>query len=847
MATVQMDQALADEMVEKAVAYCAEKKFNSDTQQTVLALRQGRCDVCGVLSNCLVTQVCEYLGQMDRMVKAVYRFEPENTHLYREGGTKPLVASKTGINLVAWVDRKSAALTALGNTLENVLAESRRKFGCQNAAPSCYVMDVELVDDEDVQERRGYGIVINNMYLRATQVWSRAEQPEGVTVSDSASQELLTSFDPEFAPESVLFEQAFAIERMPPQERASLEHRLQELKVVLIRKIISDQLGYIAIAKDWFSISDLADIWHRRIGLGKIGGKAAGLFLAACILHKIGDESIRTCLRIPESYFLGSDVIYIFMAMNGLMHWNDQKYKSEAQIRAEYPQIQEQFRAGVFPPEVLKELRAILKNIGPKPLIVRSSSQLEDNFGTSFAGKYNSYFCPNQGTPQENLQALTTAISQTYASTLNPDALLYRRSKKLQDYDERMAVLIQVVQGDQFEHYFLPHAAGVAFSHNLYRWDPQIRREDGFVRLVWGLGTRAVERVGNDFPRLVALSHPLLQPDDSPQAIRHYSQHFVDLIDLESNLLTTMPIGEVLTPTYPPLRYLVQIEQDGCFSTPHSRVFEAEMPKLAITFDEFLRRTPFPALLSKMLRLLKEHYRAAVDIEFTVQIPDPDSIQPEMIFSLLQCRPQSRLQEAKSVPLPKDLPAENIVFSSNFLVPQGYLPHIHYVIYVSPEAYYALPSVAARNEVGRMIGRLNTILAEKSFICVGPGRWGTENTDLGVYVGYSDICNAGALVELAGKGIGAAPEPSLGTHFFQDLMEAQIFPVSIPVDQKGTIFNQDFFCNTANKLQGLVEANESIAGCLHLIDVASYKPVHHLELIMDGEKSEAVAFLVPDS
>jgi hypothetical protein len=91
--------------------------------------------------------------------------------------------------------------------------------------------------------------------------------------------------------------------------------------------------------------------------------------------------------------------------------------------------------------------------------------------------------------------------------------LLYRRSKKLQDYDERMAALIQVVEGDKFGRYFLPQAAGVAFSHNLYRWDPQIRREDGFVRLVWGLGTRAVERVGNDFP--LALSHPLLQPDDS--------------------------------------------------------------------------------------------------------------------------------------------------------------------------------------------------------------------------------------------------------------------------------------------------------------------------------------------
>jgi hypothetical protein len=633
---------------------------------------------------------------------------------------------------------------------------------------------------------------------------------------------------------------------MSPPERARWEHRLRELKAVLIRRLISDQLAYISIAKNWFSVSDLEDIWHRRIGLGRIGGKAAGMLLAGHILNQVGNESIRACLCIPESYFLGSDIMYIFMAMNGLMHWNDQKYKSEEQIRTEYPQIQEQFRAGVFPPEVLKELRSILDRIGQRPLIVRSSSQLEDNAGTSFAGKYDSFFCPNQGSLQENLQTLTTAIARTYASTLNPDALLYRRKKNLQDYDERMAVLIQVVQGEQFEHYFLPFGAGVAFSHNLYRWDPKIRREDGFVRLVWGLGTRAVERVGNDFPRLVALSHPLLQPDDSCEAIRHYSQHYVDLIDLEANLLTTFPIRKILKSTYPPLRNLVQIEQEGYFSTPMRRIFEEEMPRAAITFNALLRKTQFPKLLSGMLRLLEEHYHAAVDVEFTVQIPDPASVQPEVKIALLQCRPQSQLQEAKSIPIPKDLPPEKIIFSSGFLVPQGYLPNIRFVIFVPPKEYYALPTAAVRNEIGRIVSRLNSILTEKSFICVGPGRWGTENIDLGIYVGYSDICNAGALVELAGKGVGVAPEPSLGTHFFQDLMEAQIFPVAVPIDQKDTIFNQDFFYNTPNKLRGLLDVPDNIASALRLIEVESYQAGHHLELIMDGEKGQAVAFLVPN-
>ena len=277
--------------------------------------------------------------------------------------------------------------------------------------------------------------------------------------------------------------------------------------------------------------------------------------------------------------------------MNGLMYWNDQKYKPDDRIWEEYPRLKEEFLAGKFPPEILVELSGLLEQLGNKPLIVRSSSLLEDTFGTAFAGKYDSYFCPNQGTPAENLAALTRAIAGTFASTLKPEALLYRRSNGLQDYDERMAILIQEVEGEPYGRYYLPHGAGVAFSRNLYRWNPQIRREDGFARLVWGLGTRAVERVGNDYPRPVALSHPTLLPDDNPQAIRYYSQQFVDLIDLQDNAFKTLPVKEVLRPNYPVLRLIAQLERDGYIATPRSRVMEDEIGSLVITFDELLRRS----------------------------------------------------------------------------------------------------------------------------------------------------------------------------------------------------------------------------------------------------------------
>ena len=310
------------------------------------------------------------------------------------------------------------------------------------------------------------------------------------------AKEIEISFNPELAPQDMVFEQAKAIERLPDDQRAHYKHRYHELIVVLIRRMISDQLAYINIAKSWFTASDLYEIRKRKIGHGKIGGKAAGMLLAARILSEIAGDDIRNCLRIPESYFLASDVMYAFMSYNDLMHWGDQKYKSEEQIHADYPQIHNEYAQAEFPEDIIDKLNELLEEVGKAPLIVRSSSLLEDNFGTSFAGKYESVFCPNQDSPENNLKALTRAIAYVYASVVNPDALLYRRAMGLQDYDERLAILIQVVEGGQFGDYHFPHAAGVGFSRNLYRWSPQIRSEDGFLRLVWGMGTRAVDRVG---------------------------------------------------------------------------------------------------------------------------------------------------------------------------------------------------------------------------------------------------------------------------------------------------------------------------------------------------------------
>jgi hypothetical protein len=180
------------------------------------------------------------------------------------------------------------------------------------------------------------------------------------------------------------------------------------------------------------------------------------------------------------------------------------------------------------------------------------------------------------------------------------------------------------------------------------------------------------------------------------------------------------------------------------------------------------------------------------------------------------------------------------------MVPRGQLEPINYVLFVSPEKYYALETENARKELGTIISKLNAGLPEKSFICVGPGRWGSPNTDLGVYVCYSDICRTGALVEVSGKGVGVAPEPSLGTHFFQDLMEAQIFPLAVNFDEPETTFNRDFFYTTPNSIENWINCNEAISQVVRLLAVADYRPGYHINLAMDDEAGVAIAYLCAD-
>jgi hypothetical protein len=668
---------------------------------------------------------------------------------------------------------------------------------------------------------------------------------QGVVSERNPTQKVFLSFNPELAPIDMVIAQGERYESLPPEERQHVQHHIQEMVVVVLKTLMSDHLGFVRIAKEWFTIADLKKIRERRLGDGKIGGKSAGMLLAWKILQTVAErngEDLKDQIVVPESWYIGSSTLYEFNSMNNLLFSVDQKYKTQEQIEAEYPSVVKSYLASRFPEDLTEHLRELLKKLGKRALIVRSSSLLEDNFGTSFAGKYDSFFCPNQGTLEENLQALSTAIRRIYASALNPDALAYRKRMHLLDYDERMAILIQEVQGQAYGKYFFPTLAGVAYSRNPFRWNPKIRREDGFVRLVWGLGTRAVERVGADFPRMVALSHPQLRPEVGASELRKHSQRYIDLLDFENNVLMTSPISNVLASEDQTLPYLVSVDKGDYVQPLFSDPMLEGPENLLLTFDGLLQKTNFVTVMKTMLQRLEREYSFPVDVEFTAEIVK-DGARPRVRVHMLQCRPHSSYETGARIELPTNIPETDKVFSTNRLVPQGLIQQIKYIVYVHPEKYSQLANPTLKLELARVIGRLNQRLEGQIFILMGPGRWGSANIDLGLKVGYADINNTRVLVEIAlprGEGI---PDVSYGTHFFQDLVEAHIYPLPLFPHEPDTMFNRTFFVQAPNVLETLLPTDAAYADYVKVIDVPAVTNGRHLEIVMDEDRGEALAYL----
>ncbi|HWR37489.1 MAG TPA: PEP/pyruvate-binding domain-containing protein [Clostridia bacterium] len=615
------------------------------------------------------------------------------------------------------------------------------------------------------------------------------------------------------------------------------------LRVSLIRRFFSENLEFINVAKEFIEVKDFYDLLGKMTYPprchGKLGGKSAGLFLAKKIIEKTPglSEPLRNIV-VPKTWYVTSDWILIFVHHNDLEDVLNRKYMEVDQIRQEYPHLVSLFKRSSFPSELAKGLALALDELGDRPLIVRSSSLLEDRYGSAFSGKYKSLFLGNRGSKEERLAALMDAVAEVYASIFGPDPTEYRAERGLLDVHEEMGIMIQEVVGKAVGKYFLPACSGVAFSNNEFRWSARINRDDGLIRLVPGLGTRAVDRVADDYPVLIAPGQPNLRANVTVDEVLKYSPKRIDVINLETNAFETVETEEILRycgDDYPQIRQLISvIEQDRI--QPVIGPVRSHNPRdLVFTFEGFCQKTPFVSCIHELLQTLQQKLKAPVDIEFAYDGQD---------LYLLQCRPQSYGADSVPVAIPQNLPADKIVFRANRFVSNGRVPDITHVVYVDLEGYSRLEDEKAMHDIGRAVGRLNKLLPKHQFILVGPGRWGSRgDIKLGVPVTYSDINNSAMLIEVARHRGNYLPDLSFGTHFFQDLVESSIRYLPLYPDDPDTIFNELFFMRSGNMLDKILPEFGYLSETLRVIDIAHETGGMVMQVLTNADLDQAVAFL----
>ncbi|MFV2072717.1 MAG: PEP/pyruvate-binding domain-containing protein [Thermoanaerobaculales bacterium] len=613
-------------------------------------------------------------------------------------------------------------------------------------------------------------------------------------------------------------------------------------RAALVRRLLTDQLDFISVAKKFIRVSDFGEVLDHIIPTdgrhGRLGGKSAGLILANSILQQARyDGRLDASYRVPTSYFLPSHGVLEFIEHNGLEEVINVKYKSSEEVGDEYPLVERMFKSGEFPTTIHKGLEEMLYQLGEKPLVVRSSSLLEDRIGHAFSGKYKSLFIPNRGTIEKRLALLEDAIAEVYASLFHPDPIEYRRERGLIDFQEQMGILIQEVVGREVGGMLFPVFAGVGFSRCEMRWSPRIRHTDGMARLVLGLGTRAVDRTVADYPVLVALEQPTLRATQQPDEVYRYSQQEVDVVDLREGQFETLPLADLMRRVgrkLPNMNRVFSIYRDRQLLPMVGVMALVEPDELVVTFDGLLRSS-FPKDLKTMLDLLEEGLGEGVDVEFA---HDGD------VLYMLQCRALSRSASVQRMEIPDQVPSADLVFSAERHVQMGQVRDLEYIVLIEPRDYEALATKEEMQRVARAVGAVNKALPRRGFLLMGPGRWGSRgDIRLGVPVTYADICHTAVLVEIARMKGSYLPDVSFGTHFFNDLVEGGIHYLPLYPDDPGVVWNEEILDRSADSLAEVAPEFVDMAGVVRVIHLPSIADGKLLQVVMDAEADKALAFL----
>ncbi len=606
----------------------------------------------------------------------------------------------------------------------------------------------------------------------------------------------------------------------------------------LLRMVITRDEQLLKLAIKYFDLHDIVDIGKRMIGTGLIGGKSVGMLLAQSIIKK-SDKKLAQLLEHHDSFFVGADVFYTYLIRNKCW-WIRRRLNMENNFESA-DQARKLLLEGEFPQDIIDQFKEMLKYFGQSPIIVRSSSLLEDAYGNSFSGKYESVFCTNQGTPEDRLTNFVNAVRTVYASTVSKEALAYRSHWDLLKKDEQMALLVQRVSGSIYGDQYFPQIAGVGFSFNPFVWDKEIDPESGMLRLVFGLGTRAVDRIENDYTRIVALNSPMKHPETTPGDLRKYTQHFADILDLANNSLVTREFKDIAT-KIPEFPIHIFASQDDELMRLKSELNRDDIFSWILTFKHLLADKSFVESMRSILRILQQAYNYPVDIEFTANFLDEENFR----VNLLQCRPFQVKGNILSVDEPQSIPAQQVILETRGpVIGSSRAITIDRIIYVVPEIYGKMKQ-SDRYSVARLIGQLTHLkddTGQLTVMLIGPGRWATTTPELGVPVSFAEISKVSILCEVAAMHETLVPEISLGTHFFNDLVEMDMLYIALSPQKQGCTINRKFFDEQTNILSNIISYSEVREDAVRVIDSKTIRENVSICLHADVLKQKAVCYL----
>ena len=586
-----------------------------------------------------------------------------------------------------------------------------------------------------------------------------------------------------------------------------------------------------SLIQENFRPGDYFFVKEHMVGSGQIGGKSCGMLTARKIIEN-GRPELYDFMEAHDSFYIGSDVYASFIVENGLWDLWVEQHTKEGYFSVS-GQLYDAIKKGAFWPQIEQQFLHLLDYYGQEPVIVRSSSILEDGFDNAFAGKYESVFVPNYGTRKERLAAFEDAVRTVYASTMSLSALDYRRRRRLASRDEEMAVLVMRVSGSHFGSYFMPCAAGVGYSCSPYRFLETMNPHSGMLRLVMGLGTSAVDRIEGAWPRLVSLDAPEATPYHTAAEKHRYSQRKISLIDKETNSFRYVSL-EDLNASLPFWLRRVLLEHD----TQAERMLRERGDRRSVEFIScrgITQNQELMHLMRGMLEVLHETYGQDVDIEFTINLSEDG----DFVVNLLQCRPLLVLSSDAGLsesPLPGET-GKILLETLRSSMGMSRNVKVDGIVYIDPVAYYRLP-YADKPAVARCLGALNWFFRdkEKTLVLLTPGRIGTSSPELGVPTAFSDISSFRAICEIAESKAGYQPELSYGSHIFQDLVEADIVYGAVFEDERRVQFHPELLETLPNEIAKIVpDADSSVIGYYDMSSLGCRliqdMPKEHLQLV----------------